>query len=85
MNGRPKLVTVSLAALLLVGLAVIDLVQQQLLSHARQQNRLLQQQVDELRVQGKQLSEEKERLSNRFRSNEEKAGAPSRMSSSVNC
>ena len=84
MRTISKLVVRGVATLLLAGMAVMLVVQQQALKRVRQQNRLLQQQVEELTVQANQLADEKERVSNLITAQEPKAGAPRHLSRPAN-
>ncbi len=76
MKTTSKLVALGLTALLLAGIPVMLVMQHQALDRVRQQNRLLQQQVDGLIAQADQLTEERDRLSSLIVAHEAKTSAP---------
>ena len=76
MKSTSKLVTRGVAILVLASMGVMFVVQQQALKRVRQQNGLLQQQVDELTAQAKQLADERERVSKLIAVQEANAGSP---------
>src|ERR1043166_9286988 len=76
MKSTSKLVTRGVAILVLASMGVMFVVQQQALKRVRQQNGLLQQQVDELTAEATQLAVERERVSKLIAVQEANAGSP---------
>jgi hypothetical protein len=76
MKTRSKLAGVCLTGFLFVAMAGMIVIQHQALDRVRQENRLLQEQVDGLSAQSEQLTAEKERLSKLTAAPQAKAGVP---------
>lgn len=76
MKTRTKPARLALVVFLFAGMAVVLVIQQRAFIRVREQNRLLQQQVNGLRAQANQLTDEKEGLSKLVAVDDAKAGAP---------